>query len=294
MRVVVASHPQLPHEFSLAVHEDGDAFVSATIATTQCWEPFETTVFARLLSGYCEANGARPLVVDGGANLGWYTVVAGLLGADVLAAEPMPTNAELLQSNIDRNELTAAVEVFRGALGHHRDRAQLHVSSTNQGDHRLHAGESHDPAKRKATVEVAVETLDVLLGGRCAELIKLDTQGSEAAILMGATTSWGLGVGDDTTLLTEFWPYGLTRCGSSAEGLLSLLTPALRATHAGFVVLEDHAVLVPIDPSGIRAVSVSRALSPEVRGFVNLLVVPHRRRALVDDLIDHSRPLPFL
>lgn len=292
MRVVAARHPQVPNEFPLAVHDEGDAFISSTISVQQCWEPFETTVFARLIEGLRSHH--RPLVVDGGANLGWYTVVAGLLGADVLAVEPMPANAHLLRSNIERNALSGSVEVFTVALGQNSGRAELHLSATNQGDHRLHIAESHDPAKRKRTIEVVVETLDVILASRRADLIKLDTQGSEAAILAGARSSWGSGVGDNTALLTEFWPYGLTRCGSSAEHLVSFLAPSLQATHAGFVVLVDHARLVPIDESGLRAVAESPALSPTVRGFVNLLLVPHGRIADVRDLIDRERPLPYL
>jgi FkbM family methyltransferase len=249
--VVVARHPQVPVEFFLDVHDEGDAFVSAAIASSGCWEPFETTVVARLVTDGWQQTHRAPLVVDGGANLGWYTVVAGLLGAHVLAFEPMPANAHLLRTNVDRNELAATTDIFAVALGSQPGRAALHLSATNQGDHRLHAEESHDPTKRKATIDVAVETLDAVLLGRRPDLMKFDTQGSEAAILMGATTAWGPGRGDETTLLTEFWPYGLTRCGSSAEQLLSLVCPSLATTHDGFLILEAEAALVPIDEPGL-------------------------------------------
>jgi FkbM family methyltransferase len=294
MRVVSARHPHVPVAFELAVHETGDAFVSESLARSGCWEPFETTVFARLVLDHRARTQRPPFVVDGGANLGWYSVVAGILGAEVFAVEPMPANEALLRSNIERNQLNEAVKVFAGALGDLPGRASLHLSSTNQGDHRLHNGESHDPAKRKSTVEVAVETLDKLAGAKPVDLIKLDTQGSEAAILRGARSLWGVGAGDDTVLLTEFWPYGLARCGSSTDELRLLLAEPMETTHCGFVVLEDEAALVPVDGDGLALLAASQALSLEVRGFVNLLLIPLAVAATIVDLVDSERPLPFL
>jgi FkbM family methyltransferase len=294
MRVVSAQHSAIPVAFPLAVHETGDAYVSESLANSGCWEPFETKVFARVIANHVATTAKPPFVVDGGANLGWYSVVAGLLGAEVLAVEPMPANQALLRSNIERNELDGVVTVCAGALGDQPGRASLHLSATNQGDHRLHSHESHDPTKRKLTVDVAVDTLDHLVGARSADVIKLDTQGSEAAILRGASMHWGVGVGDRTVLLTEFWPYGLIRCGSSADELRSLLAGPLDTTHRGFLVLEQEGVLVPVDINGLALLAASRALSPEVRGFVNVLLIPRSLTSALAGLVDSHRPLPFL
>ena len=110
-------------------------------------------------------------------------MVAGLLGADVIAAEPMPVNAKLLEFNVKANGLGERVTVARTALGAEAGVAALHLSASNQGDHRLHVGASHDPAKRKTTVVVSLTPLDTLVGHRRPVVIKLDTQGSEVAVL---------------------------------------------------------------------------------------------------------------
>ncbi len=295
MRIVSAHHPCAPGPFLLAVHAVDDAFISAELATTGCWEPFETEVFARLVrAAAARHQRRRPLVVDGGANLGWYSVVAGLLGADVIAAEPMPANADLLDHNVTTNGLDDRVRVERAALGAEEGIATLHLSSSNQGDHRLHVGTTADPAKRKQTVEVRVTRLDTLLGGSRPDVIKLDTQGSEVAILQGAMTAWGPGASDDTSLLTEFWPYGLSRCGSSAADLLAVLAPCIGTTHECFVVLESSSALVPVDAASLRRLAEATALAQHVRGFVNLALIPVAQTGVLIDLIDLAKPVPFL
>ena len=50
------------------------AHVSERIATEGIWEPLETELVRRLIR-------SGDLVVDCGANIGWYTIVAAALGA---------------------------------------------------------------------------------------------------------------------------------------------------------------------------------------------------------------------
>lgn len=265
--------------FTLEVHDQGDEFISAALAATGCWEPFETEVVQRVLS-----QKERPLFVDAGANLGWYSVVAGLLGADVIACEPMPANAALLRRNALANRLGDRVTVRETALGDRAGVARLHLSDTNQGDHRLHVGAAHDASKERASVSVPVCTLMSLLGGRRPAMIKLDTQGSEAAILRGSLPCWEPAHGlDDVTIVTEFWPYGLERCGSSSAEFLALVEPLLAslvdgrlndATHRCFEIVEHSRTLSPRTVDELVGLAHSRGLSNVVRGFVNLLFLP--------------------
>ena len=296
MRTVSAHHPHVRGTFALAVHEADDAFISTDLAMTGCWEPLETEVLARLIdAAHAHHRQRRPLVVDGGANIGWYSVVAGLLGADVVAAEPMPANADLLEYNVDRNGVRDRVTVCRTALGANDGVAALHLSPTNQGDHRLHLGATTDPAKRKTIIEVRVTRLDALLHDRDPDVIKLDTQGSEVGALRGLTAARDeVRISAGTSLLTEFWPYGLGRCGASASDFLALIEPCIGVTHECFVLLEASSVLVPADRISLRRLSDSPAMSERVRGFVNLALVPLAHSHVLNDLVDHSTPFPFL
>ena len=70
------------------------------------------------------------------------------------------------------------------ALGARRGTGELDLSRSNQGDHRLVAS-----ANRKS-VEVMIERLDTLLAGREPTVIKIDTKGSEFAILRGAEATF--------------------------------------------------------------------------------------------------------
>lgn len=293
MRVVEARVEHLDRAFSIHIHTDGDAFVSKTIAETGCWEPFETEIVRRLLVDartrmQASRSGEGPLFVDAGANLGWYSVVAGLLGADVLACEPMPANAQLLRSNVMANGLRARVHVHEGALGEWHGRATLHLSSTNQGDHRLHVGGTSDPSKERPTVDVSVTPLEAVLAsapslaGRRPSVIKIDTQGSEVGILRGGFDAWMPQVGlDDVALVTEFWPYGLERCGSSAEEFLDLLTPLIDVSHRCFEIVEHDRSLASFTAETLREKADSNGMSLTVRGFVNLVFVPIGNEAAV-------------
>lgn len=279
--------------FSMEVHDHGDAFLSTSLTECGCWEPFETEIVRRLLvSAFSRPSaGMAPLFVDCGANLGWYSVVAGLLGADVVACEPMPANAALLRQNVSRNGLSARVEVYETALGWTAGSAPLHLSSTNQGDHRLHAGASHDASKERSTVSVSVRALSELLGGRRPMAMKLDTQGSEVAILGGGRNAWEPCVGlPDVALVTEFWPYGLERCGSSASAFLALVQPLVNVSHQCFEIVEHDRTLVPLSFEKLVARACSPGLSSAARGFVNLLFCPVGMVHVVNDLVPPPPP----
>ena len=93
--------PEVP-AFDLALHEDPtDRFISAEIGRTGNWEPLETELVRRLLPHYRR-------FIDLGANLGWYTVIAGLLlrgRGKVHAFEPALSNFRLLEHNVGMNGL---------------------------------------------------------------------------------------------------------------------------------------------------------------------------------------------
>lgn len=57
------------------------------------------------------------VVLDLGANVGAFTVLAARLGAVVTAVEPDPRNVDTLRENLDANGATEAVRVIEGAAG---------------------------------------------------------------------------------------------------------------------------------------------------------------------------------
>ena len=201
--------PGLP-SFGFEIHRGADQYISGDLARNRIWEPFETEVFCRL---------CRPadFVVDIGANIGWYSVLASKLAGPtgrVLAFEPDPGNFALLSRNIARCGDAPTVELRQAAVGEAISKVKLHLSPTNLGDHRL-----FDDGSERACIEVALQPLDAILAQEThlPDFVKSDTQGSEARILRGARET--LSKGWRPVFLLEFWPFGLEGSGSDPMAL---------------------------------------------------------------------------
>ncbi len=306
MRIAECLVPGIKQAFTLALHDEHDQNVSEQIMATGIWEPLETELVRRALNidaasatttktttpPTATTTPATPTTygtfVDCGANIGWYSVVAAMLGANVIAFEPMPTNAALLRENITRNGLAERVVVHEVALGSVSSEAILELSDTNQGDHRLVTND-HKHAEKK-TIRVPVVTLtDALRDVRARPtVIKLDTQGSEVAILRGGRNLWDRV--DPPTLVVEFWPFGLRHCGSTSDELLELLRALINRGCRCFEIVEWRHCLVERSLDELQELTESGPLTVASEGFTNLLVVAsenvHRYTDLVQADVD--------
>lgn len=260
-RLIQARALHLP-PFTFAIHGADDEFISRDLARDGVWEPFETQVFGRL----CKP-GAK--VLDLGANIGWYTAVASQLVGEqgsVIAFEPDADNYRLLTQNVAQLASGANVATFNAAVSDQQGQLLLYQSDTNKGDHRLFSDNS-----ARATQAVEVTTLDLFFAersGALPDIVKSDTQGSEAKILRGAAGL--LGSGWRPVMVVEFWPFGLTRSGDDpmvfAEELESL-------GYRLFEVSEHKPKLLPLDAAALRE-RMQQDIQPDNWGFVNLLCVP--------------------
>jgi FkbM family methyltransferase len=132
----------------------------------------------------CRGRGA---VVDVGAQIGCFTLLAARAGHRVLALEPSPANFSILCRNVERNS-AAHVELIQAAVGERRRTGRLVLP-----DDASHTGRfSLCPGRGARTVSVRVRTLDEILrhaGIERVALLKIDCQGSEYEILYSAGTS---------------------------------------------------------------------------------------------------------
>ncbi len=120
------------------------------------------------------------LLVDVGANIGSYTVLAAkVAGADCLALEPVPDTFAKLQRNLRINDLGSRVEAFQCAAG--SGTATLCFSADQDTTNRV-----VDESYRGKKIHVPVQTLDDLLAKRPAFLWKVDVEGFEREVLEGA------------------------------------------------------------------------------------------------------------
>jgi FkbM family methyltransferase len=267
--------PGVAKTLTFALHANDDKHVSEHIATRGEWEPLETEVIGRFLH-------PDALFVDCGANLGWFSIIAAARGARVVAFEPFAPNAALLRNTISRNGFDDRIEMHERALGAAPGLARLDLSDDNQGDHRVAVG----PTRRRS-VEVEVVTVDATLAGREPTVMKLDTQGSEVTILRGSAVA----LSANPMLVLEFWPYGLRRCGASADELLAIVGPMIDTTHACFEIVEFRGGLVPLSLADAIAMTVHGGYTEASRGFTNLAFVPVALVDRVKDLV--ITPLSF-
>lgn len=251
--------------FDFALHEGPDPYISEQILEAGRYEPFETEIFRLAIA-------SGDVVVDAGANIGWYSVIGALCtGATgkVFSFEPQRDNFGVLADNIVRNKLSwAHAEPL--ALADRDGEALLHVSDENLGDHQLFRGDETRP-----TEPVRTTTLDGYLGPRHAapDVLKLDTQGSELRILAGAAAVLDQNRARGTAILLEYWPYGLQHSGSKPGAL------AMRLRELGgalFVIDERRERMHPVTPEALREQEQGQ-LHPDRKGFINLLRWPASR-----------------
>jgi FkbM family methyltransferase len=198
----------------METHGKTDVFISTAIEDSGNWEASGTAVVLQLLRSGGD-------FIDIGANLGWYTLLAGhaLSGrGHVHSFEPEPSNLVRLKANVALNRL-GNVTVNDWALSDRSGSATLHLNHVNRGDNSLFAMEC-----RPSSATVKVNRLDDYRDVGCKRplIIKLDVQGSEIDVLNGARRLLQT-YPREVVLLCEVSPLTLGAAGRTVSELTTLL-----------------------------------------------------------------------
>jgi FkbM family methyltransferase len=156
----------------------GFTFVGHAAMAAGTFEPEETLVVRRLLA---EVD----ILVNVGANVGYYCCHALSLGKSVIAIEPNIRNTHYLLRNIINNKWGKQVEVFQVATGCEADILSMWGGGTAAS---LVKGWASTPVNY--VTQVPILTLDRILGDRLLgkrALIIVDIEGTEFLMLQGAT-----------------------------------------------------------------------------------------------------------
>jgi FkbM family methyltransferase len=141
------------------------------------WEAEEIRVFLELLDSH-------DIVIDIGANIGFYSCLAAKRGKHTLAFEPSPRNLRYLNLNLWENQC-GDTEVFPVGLG---SQCGLQLMYGFGGMASLVEGWAQSP--RRHAELVPVHTLDSVIRERFDGqriIIKMDVEGFELEVLKGAS-----------------------------------------------------------------------------------------------------------
>lgn len=251
----------LPRPLQLYVHGEEDKVISARLRSEGVWEPYETQLLLSMLS-------PGDVFVDVGANLGYFCVIAAALvgsGGAVHAFEPHPDNYDLLCANIRLNDLHNQVETYPIGLADEERQGNLFFSEDNSGDHQIYQGSearSHQAIRLRRGCEVLRDSVTRL------DLLKVDTQGSESAVVAGLMPLLR-GLSRPPRVLIELTPHSLREAGSSGRELVQLLAqlkqPFWIIDHIEHRLSASTAQELALWCDAWEAV-------PESRGFINILV----------------------
>jgi FkbM family methyltransferase len=264
-----------------AHHRDA---IGRHIAKYGSHEPLVTRWMAEFLSA-----APRGIAIDIGANLGWHALHAARHPnvETVVAFEPDPFNAWLLERNLAENEIGNVIVESR-AVAAAPGTAHLHrYGRNNFGRHSLAA--DHGQGSRTVPVTDLDGALSALgLGERPIALIKIDVEGYEPAVIDGATKTLQRADG----LILEYSPE------LSAAGGLSTTAMMTRLKDAGFspFVLWPTGGTVRIEVSELdgfagsldviwvktaRLPALVRGMSERDRGGMSLLAIAEANKRIV-------------
>ena len=132
-----------------------------------------------------ELLGNVDVLINIGANIGYYCCIALERKKRVIAFEPLPRNLEFLMKNITLNGMEDFIEIFPIALSSSCGIAKFFGGGTGASLIEGWAGQSEE----QVTL-VPMSTLDIVLGNRMQEtrcLVLIDVEGSELAMLQSAS-----------------------------------------------------------------------------------------------------------
>lgn len=166
-------------------------------------------------------------IADVGAYVGLFTILAAkrVSGTGkVFAFEPNPKSFALLKKHIELNKVTDKVQLFNLAIGNNNKPLTL-ISPVIECDPKSYVTVSAAQAGRN-TFLVESRSLDELFESRKVDILKVDTEGYEIAILEGARNLLKRNTGYPRLIFVECHPYMWNEFGVNSEQLTGVLHEA--------------------------------------------------------------------
>jgi FkbM family methyltransferase len=145
---------------------------TAGASTHGCWLGTYEPAFQSFFFSVVPKGG---VVWDVGANVGFYSLLASRKAAKVIAFEPLPENLSYLRRHIELNGLKERVQVIPAAASDRDGSALFTIVPGNRSEGSLGP---------HGTLPVRTVRLDSL--GTVPDVIKIDVEGNEYSVLLGA------------------------------------------------------------------------------------------------------------
>lgn len=132
-------------------------------------------------------------IIDVGANIGLFTLRASQIWPDarILAFEPNPTNFSALKRHVELNKLDE-VTIFNEGLSDKCGAFDLFLSPRNIGGHSMYRPTSQAISVKTRTI---ADALDYLGKDETCDLLKIDCEGCEYAIISSLTPELAARIG---------------------------------------------------------------------------------------------------
>lgn len=155
------------------------------------------------------------VVLDIGANIGFYSeILSDIVGnkGEVHCFEPDVTNFNYLKK---RCTTLSNVKINNKAVAEKTEVIKIYTSKKLNVDHRTYKPDDYDEE-----INIDAISIDEYLNGKTVNFIKIDIQGFEMSAMKGMMNTLQ---SPNITILSEFWPYGMNKAGTTILEYYQLL-----------------------------------------------------------------------
>jgi len=132
------------------------------------------------------------IIIDGGVNIGEFTILSAYLGQTVVGFEPLPAHIDMVKRSLFLNNIHHNVYLVRNAISYTSGNMTLTVDNVNKGSSYV------GTRKGSNTVDIDVVTYDMVIEKLKPKLgenfsvryLKVDIEGYEPYFALGAKNFW--------------------------------------------------------------------------------------------------------